>query len=83
MALAHTLAGKGVPIEGLSVEAVARLDDERLRISALDLDVRGSVTGLSEEEFGRLAQEAEKVCPVSDAIRTNFEVRLRANLLEN
>jgi lipoyl-dependent peroxiredoxin len=83
MALAHTLAGKGVLIEGLTVEAVATLDEERLRISAVDLDVRGSVAGLSEEEFGRLAQEAESVCPVSNAIRTNVEVRLRANLLED
>jgi osmotically inducible protein OsmC len=83
MALAHTLAGKGAFIEGLTVEAVATLDEERLRISAVDLDVRGSVAGLSEEEFGRLAQEAEKACPVSNAIRANVEVRLRANLLED
>jgi lipoyl-dependent peroxiredoxin len=48
MALAHTLAGKGAFIEGLTVEAVATLDEERLRISAADLDVRGSVAGLSE-----------------------------------
>lgn len=48
MALAHTLAGKGAFIEGLIVEAVATLDEERLRISAVDLDVRGSVAGLSE-----------------------------------
>lgn len=67
----------------LTVEAVARLAEERSRIPAVDLDVRGSVAGLSEEEFGGLAQEAEKACPVSDAIRTNVEVRLRANLLED
>jgi osmotically inducible protein OsmC len=83
MALVHTPAEEGVLIEGLTFEAAATLDDERLRISALDLDVRGSVAVLSEEQFGRLAQEAEKACPVSDAIRTNVEVRLRANLLED
>jgi lipoyl-dependent peroxiredoxin len=83
MALVHTPAEEGVLIEGLSVEAAATLEDERLRISALDLDVRGSVAGLSEEQFGRLVQKAEKACPVSDAIRTNVEVRLRANLLED
>lgn len=82
MALAHTLAGRGAIIEGLTVEAVATLDDERLRISAVDLDVRGEVPGISEEEFGRAAEEAEKACPVSNAIRNNVEVRLRANLLE-
>ena len=49
----------------------------------MDLDVWGSVADLSEEEFGRLAQEAEKACPVSNAIRANVEVRLRDNLLED
>jgi len=85
MALAHTLAvaGKGALKEGLTVEAVATLDEERLRISAVDLDVRGSVAGPSEEDCGRLAQEAEKAFPVSNAIRANVEVRLRANFLED
>ena len=64
-------------------QAVATLDEEWLRISAVDLDVWGSVADLSEEEFGRLAQEAEKACPVSNAIRANVEVRLRDNLLED
>jgi len=82
MVLAYTLAGKGALIEGLTVETVATLDEERLRISAVDLDVRGSVAGLSEKEFERLAQEAEKACPVSNAIWANVEVRLRANLWE-
>ena len=74
---------EGALIEGLTVEAVATLDEEWLRISAVDLDVWGSVAGLSEEEFGRLAQEAEKAYPVSNAIRANVEVRLRDNLLED
>jgi lipoyl-dependent peroxiredoxin len=83
MALAHTLTGKGALKEGLTVEAVATLDEERLRISAVDLDVRGSVAGPSEEDCGRLAQEAEKAFPVSNAIRANVEMRLRANFLED
>ena len=41
MALAYNPAGKGALIEGLTVEAVATLDEERLRIFAVDLDVRG------------------------------------------
>lgn len=43
MALAHTLAGRGAIGEGLTVEAVATLDDERLRIPKVDLDVCGEV----------------------------------------
>lgn len=80
MALAHTLAGRGAIIEGLTVEAVAALDDDLLRISAVDLDVRGEVTGLSGEEFRRAAEEAEGACLVSNAIRNNVEVRLRTTL---
>ena len=59
---------------------MATLDDERLRISAVDLDVRGEVPGISEEEFRRAAEEVEEACPVSNAVRNNVEVRLRAVL---
>ena len=62
---------------------MATLDDERLRICAVDLDVRGEVPGLSEEEFRHAAEEAEKARPVSNAIRDNVGVRLCANPLED
>lgn len=80
MALSHTLAGRGAQIDQVTVEAVAALDADMLRIATVDLDIRGSVSGLSQEQFQSVAEEAEKVCPVSNAIRDNVKVRLRTTL---
>ena len=80
MALSHTLAGRGAQIDHLTVDAVAALDAEMLRITTVDLDIRGTISGLSEEQFRSVAEEAEKVCPISNAIRDNVEVRLRTTL---
>ncbi len=75
--LSYTLAGKGVEeIAQLTVDAVAALEEAAsgFRISLVDLDVSGEVSGMSQEEFGKAIEEA---CPVSNAIRNNVEVRLR------
>ena len=80
MALSHTLAGRGALIEQVTVEAVAALDDELLRITSVNLDIRGSIEGLSEEEFRLVAEEAERTCPISNAVRGNIVVTLRTSL---
>lgn len=83
MALSHTLAGKDAEIEQLTVDAVAAIDPERLKITTVDLDVRGEVSGMNEEEFRRAAEEAEQACPVSNAIKNNVEVQLHTHLLQS
>lgn len=80
MALSHTLAGMGAEIDGITVDAIAVLDADLLRITRVDLDIRGTVLGLSQEQFQSVAEEAEKVCPISNAIRDNVDVGLRATL---
>ena len=80
MALSNTLAGKDAPPVRLEVDAVCTFDDERLKITTMDLDVRGEVPGLSEEEFESAVQEADQVCPVSNALRGNVEIRVQARL---
>lgn len=50
------------------------------RITTVDLDIRGTVSGLSQEQFQSVAEEAEKVCPISNAIRDNVSVRLQTTL---
>ena len=80
MALSHTLAGRGADIDQIFVEAVAALDSDLLKITTVDLDIRGTVAGISQEQFQSVAEEAEKVCPISNAIRSNVEVKLRAVL---
>ena len=80
MALSNTLAEKDTPPERLTVDAVCTLDDENLKITTVDLDVRGAVPGLSAEEFESAAQEADQICPVTNAFRGNVEVRVNARL---
>jgi lipoyl-dependent peroxiredoxin len=80
MALSNTLAEKDTPPERLEVEAVCTLDDQQLKITAVNLDVRGAVPGISEEDFENAAREAEQICPVSNALRGNLEIRLQTSL---
>jgi osmotically inducible protein OsmC len=80
MALSNTLAEKDTPPERLTVDAVCTLDDENLKITTVDLDVRGAVPGISDKEFQNAAQEADQSCPVTNALRGNVEVRLNARL---
>jgi osmotically inducible protein OsmC len=80
MALSHTLDGKDTPPERLEVNATCTLDDETLKITTMDLDVRGRVSDVSDEEFRSAAEEAEQLCPVSNALRGNVDIRLTATL---
>lgn len=80
MALSNTLAENGNAPEKLTVDAVCTLDDEQLKITTVDLNVRGQVPGLSDDEFEDNARQAEQVCPVSNALRNNVEIKLNASL---
>lgn len=80
MALSHTLAGMGIRIESITVDAVAALDADLLRVTTIDLDIRGTVLGLSQKQFQSVAEEAERGYPISNAIRDNVDVRLQFSL---
>ena len=51
MAFSNVLAQKEAPPVRLEVEAVATFDADQLKITSVDLNVRGEVPGLSDEEF--------------------------------
>ncbi len=82
MALSSTLAKAGSPPEKLEVTAKAALDLGALKISTVDLDVRGTVPGMDQSAFEEAARQAEGVCPVSNALRNNVDIRLNATLTE-
>lgn len=44
------------------------------------LATQGQVPNLDNTLFGQIAQEAEKVCPISNALRQNVEIELDAAL---
>ena len=80
MALSNTLAEKDTPPERLEVDAVCTLDDQQLKITAVTLNVRGTVPGIGDEDFENTAREAEQICPVSNALRGNVEIQLQTSL---
>jgi osmotically inducible protein OsmC len=83
MAFSNRLGQTGTPPDRLKVTAVSSLDrvEGGLKITAVDLQVEGEVPGLAPDEFAKLAQEAEEKCPVSNALRGNVEIRLKAQLV--
>lgn len=80
MALSLTLSEKGNEPGRLSVGATCTFDDDEVRITTVHLDVRGEVPGLDAGEFQAIAEEAEQLCPVSNALRGNVEIRLDAQV---
>ena len=44
------------------------------------LEVNGRVAGLDQDGFQQAAEEAEKGCPISNAIRGNLEITVKATL---
>ncbi len=80
MALSNTLGEQGNDPEELNVNATATLDMGSLKITTVVLDVQGRVPGLDEEAFRSAAEQAEQVCPVSNALRGNVDIQLNTSL---
>lgn len=82
MALALTLGENKTPPEHLSVTAAFTLDqlDGAPKIASSDLNVRARVPGLDEPEFQLIVDQAENLCPVSNALRGNVEINVRHEL---
>src|ERR1700694_1031345 len=49
-------------------------------ITTITLTVRGHIHGLENAEFQKLAQEAKDGCPVSQALKGNVKINLKAEL---
>ena len=82
MAFSLVLAEAGAPPEELVVGATcvfAQVADG-FAITNVDLDVQGRVPALEPHDFEQAAQRAAQLCPVSNALKGNVEVRLTARL---
>ena len=81
MALAFQLQGAGYTPTELNTEAAVSLDPdgEGFKITKSALTLRAEVPGLDEETFKKLAEAAEKNCPLSKVI--NAEITLDAKLI--
>ena len=82
MALAVALSRNETPPERLEVSAEVSLDrvESGLKITGVELSVRGTVGGVDRSAFEELARQAEQNCPVSNALRGSVEIRLQAEL---
>ena len=82
MAFSNTLAKAGHTPERLNVTAVCTLDqvNGKFTITTMDLSVRGAVPGLDQRGFEQAARTAEAGCPVSNALRNNVTINVRAQL---
>jgi lipoyl-dependent peroxiredoxin len=81
MSLANLLSEAGHPPDDLRTTAKVRLEqlDTGFSITRIDLETVGSVAGVDEETFRRLAEEAKATCPVSRAL-SGTEITLEARL---
>ena len=82
MALSGALARAGSPPERLEVSAQVTFDKAEAgwRVTRSELNVRGRVPGMSEEDFRAAADAAKDGCPISQALKGNVELTVEASL---
>lgn len=80
MALSNVLSEGGNEPEELNVSAACTLDLGSLKVSTIVLDVRGRVPGLDADGFQSAVDEADQVCPVTNALRGNVDITVNATL---
>lgn len=79
MAFSNHLNKAGSPPERLDVEATATFIPGT-GVTTMVISVRGVVPGVDEDRFRQLAEEGEKACPISNAIRGNVDIQVTAEL---
>ncbi len=81
MQLAFLIQAAGFTPTELNATAAVSLEPEGqgFRISRSALTLRAQVPGIDQAEFDQLAQQAEKICPVSKVL--NAEITLDATLV--
>ncbi|MCX7521298.1 OsmC family peroxiredoxin [Microbacterium sp. STN6] len=78
MAFANLLGQFGTPPESIQVTAAVTFDPAQ-GITGSHLLVNATVSGIEEDDFQRLAEEAKSTCPVSRAL-SGIPVTLEADL---
>lgn len=82
MALSLLLTREGSPPDSIDVKAKCSLEEsgDWYTVKSLDLQVTGTVPDLDADAFEKAAIEADRHCPISNAVRDNVEVRVSASL---
>jgi osmotically inducible protein OsmC len=79
MAFSNYLSTQGHVPDTIATKATITLEDGR--IHKMHLETRGKVSGVDNATFKRLADEAEKKCPVSNLLRPGLTITLDAALM--
>ena len=81
MAFSNELSKAGHTVERMETEAAVSLElrGGGFEIASVHLKTRGTVPGIEDEEFQRIAESAKKNCPVSKALRA-LDITLDAEL---
>ena len=82
MALTLTLNEKGYQPNQVHTQAKCTIESQNggFKITKMYLETQGDVAGLDAENFQKIAQAAEQICPVSSALRSNVAIDLKASL---
>jgi len=82
MAFSAGLARGGTPGEKLEVTSTVTFDkmEPGWRIKSSALEVKGWVKGLDAAGFDKAAQAAKDGCPISQALKGNVELSVKATL---
>ena len=80
MALSNVLHEGGNDPEELRVNATCVLDMGSLKITSEVLDVHGRVPGLDADGFQQAVEQADQICPVTNALRGSAEIQVNATL---
>lgn len=83
MALSNGLAQAGHPPQELRVSASVTFDkrDAGWRVVSSEIEVKGRVAGVDEAAFREAAETARDNCPISQALKGNVELSVRASLV--
>ncbi len=79
MAFSNGLAKAGHQPERLNTSAEVEFVPGT-GITTINLTVKGHIHGLDEAEFKKLAEAAKEGCPVSQALKNNVKINLKAEL---
>jgi osmotically inducible protein OsmC len=83
MSLSGVLARGGSPPESLEVSAEVTIEkppEGGIKLTSSDLRVRGRVPDLDSSAFEDAARQAERSCPVSNALRGNLKLGIETEL---
>ncbi|HSP76891.1 MAG TPA: OsmC family peroxiredoxin [Myxococcaceae bacterium] len=83
MALAHALGEQKKTPTRLEVTAMVTFDrvGEGWKVTSSALEVRGTVPGLDADTFQRAAEGAKDGCPISQALKGNVQLSVKATLV--